>query len=141
MEELRVRGVMPRRQYRDDAGADLVIAPGTETVILGPGECHMFDTGTAIDLPEGFTGLVFSRSGMGSRGIRVRNGVGVIDSSYKSNIKAMIENVSDEPIWLQAWDRIAQLVIVPIVTPRFFRDPNDDWPKEERGGFGSTGVA
>lgn len=135
MEKLRYRGNKPLRAHKTDAGADLVTA---EAFSLVPGEAKMIELGTAIDLPEGYVGIIVSRSGLGSRGIRLRNSVGVIDPAYKSDMKAIVENVSNVKHRFEVGDRIAQLLVVPIVTPEFVKG-RGSWPKEERGGFGSSG--
>lgn len=135
MDTLRFRGNKPERQNETDAGADLVTA---ESFTLSPGEHKIIETGTAIDLPPGFVGLIASRSGLGTMGVRVRNSVGVIDTSYKSDMKVCLENVSKVTHKFEVGDRIAQLLVVPIVTPKFTKGKGA-WPKEERGGFGSSG--
>lgn len=137
MENMRFRGNKPERQHSTDAGADLACK---EDFYLAPGSNLLVDTGTAVDIPDGFVGLVVSRSGLGSRGIRIRNGVGVIDPSYKSNIQARMENVSLHGEHFSAGDRIAQLLIVPVETPKFVKG-RGAWPQEGRGGFGSTGIS
>ena len=136
LDRVRCRGNKPLRTHKTDAGADLVTA---EAFTLSPGENKTIETGTAIDLPEGYVGLIVSRSGLGSKGIRVRNSVGVIDPEYKSDMKVSLENVSKVPHRFEVGDRIAQLLIVPIATPKFVNG-RGPWPKEERGGFGSTGT-
>lgn len=140
LETLRVRGNIPQRANPTDAGMDLVSADTSWFQTIHPGGSFKFDTGTAVDLPEGYVGLVFSRSGLGSNGVRVRNGVGVIDQPYKSNIHVKLENVSEEPVTIEPGDRIAQLVIVPVETPGIVQVSPEEWPDEDRGGFGSTGV-
>ena len=141
MKEIKFRGNKPFRANPNDAGADLVSAE-KDTVTVTPGRVVTFDTGTAVDIPEGYVGLVFSRSGLGSRGFRIRNGVGVIDPGYKKNILATMENASrSATLHIEPGDRIAQLVIVPMVTPEFTEVAAKKWDEGERDGFGSTGVA
>jgi dUTP pyrophosphatase len=103
----------------------------------------MYDTGVAIAIPPNFVGLVFNRSSQGKKGITIPNSVGVIDSEYRGNIKVLLRNDSNIHYEVNTLDRIAQLVIVPIVVPvleQYDGDP-DDWNNTVRGtgGFGSTG--
>lgn len=125
---------LPKRANPTDAGADLRT---TEAFEIYPGETKLVDTGVAVKIPEGFGGFVFNRSGQGKKGIIVLNGVGVIDSDYRGNIKVALKNISDDKHKIEAGDRIAQLVIMPIILCDFV----DSWNDTERGtgGFGSTG--
>ena len=125
---------LPKRANATDAGADLRT---TEPFELFPGETKLVDTGVAVKIPEGFGGFVFNRSGQGKKGIIVLNGVGVIDSDYRGNIKVALKNISDDKHKIEFGDRIAQLVIMPIILCDFV----DSWNDTERGtgGFGSTG--
>jgi dUTP pyrophosphatase len=125
---------LPKRANASDAGADL---RSTEKCELYPGETKLIDTGVAIKIPQGFGGFVFNRSGQGSKGIMLLNGVGVIDSDYRGNIKIPLKNISDNRYTIEVGDRIAQLVIMPVILCDFI----DSWNDTERGtgGFGSTG--
>jgi len=125
---------LPKRANATDAGADL---RSTEKLDLYPGETKLVDSGVAIKIPQGFGGFVFNRSGQGSKGIIVLNGVGVIDSDYRGNIKIALKNISENRYTIEVGDRIAQLVILPVVLCDFI----DSWNDTERGtgGFGSTG--
>jgi dUTP pyrophosphatase len=125
---------LPKRANPTDAGADLRT---TEPFELYPGETKLVDTGVAVKIPEGFAGFVFNRSGQGKKGIILLNSVGVIDSDYRGNIKVALKNISEEKHKIEAGDRIAQLVIIPVIICDFV----DSWNDTERGtgGFGSTG--
>lgn len=129
---------IPVRAHPTDAGADL---KSSEFYTLLPGEQHMYDTGVAIAIPEGFVGLVFNRSSQGKNGITIPNSVGVIDSDYRGNIKVLLRNDSDVEYNVSILDRIAQLVLVPIVIPVLEQYEGDNWNNTVRGtgGFGSTG--
>lgn len=129
---------IPTRAHPTDAGADL---KSSEFYTMLPGEQHMYDTGVAIAIPEGFVGLVFNRSSQGKRGITIPNSVGVIDSDYRGNIKVLLRNDSDADYNVNILDRIAQLVLVPIVIPVLEQYEGDNWNNTVRGtgGFGSTG--
>ncbi len=108
------------------------IAPGARTVI---------PTGIAIALPSAeYVALVFARSGLGiKKGICLSNGVGVIDSDYRGEIGVGLINLSDEAYTVMPGDRVAQMMIAPVVCPALtFVDRLDDTARGE-GGFGSTG--
>ena len=125
---------LPKRANDTDAGADL---RSTEKCEIYPGETKLLDTGVAVKIPRGYGGFVFNRSGQGKNGIIVLNGVGVIDSDYRGNIKIALKNISENRYTIDIGDRIAQLVILPVILCDFV----DSWNDTERGtgGFGSTG--
>ncbi|NBS80144.1 MAG: dUTP diphosphatase [Betaproteobacteria bacterium] len=125
---------LPKRANARDAGADL---RSTQSLDIYPGETKLIDTGVAVKIPEGFAGFVFNRSGQGKKQIILLNGVGVIDSDYRGNIKVALKNISDDKYEINIGDRIAQLVIIPIITCDFVDSWNDT--KRGTGGFGSTG--
>jgi dUTP pyrophosphatase len=125
---------LPQRAHPTDAGADL---RSTEAYTLVYGEQKLFDTGVAVKIPEGYGGFVFNRSSQGKRGITIPHSVGVVDSDYRGNIKVILKNLGDEPYEIKVGDRIAQLVVMPVLLCGFV----DAWNDTERGanGFGSTG--
>ena len=128
---------IPAHAHPGDGGVDLCARSGAE---LKPGERAVVPTGIAVAIPEGFAGLVTPRSGIAARhGISVVNGPGLIDAGYRGEIKVVLVNLSDEPFLIERGDRIAQLVVVPVVVQEF--DLVDDLPDTSRGGggFGSTG--
>lgn len=100
----------------------------------------MVPTGLAVAIPEGHAGLVVPRSGLAARhGIGIVNAPGLIDAGYRGEIKVLLVNHGDEPVSLEAGERIAQLVIVPVALADFVAV--DELPESVRGdgGFGSTG--
>lgn len=125
---------LPQRAHSTDAGADL---SSTEALEIYPQEQKLVDTGVAVKIPEGYAGFVFNRSSQGKRGITIPHSVGVIDSDYRGNIKIILKNIGDEPYRIERGDRVAQLVIMPVLLCGFV----DSWNDTERGtnGFGSTG--
>jgi len=125
---------LPVRAHPTDAGADL---KSTQTVEIYPNEQVLIDTGVAVKIPEGYAGFVFNRSSQAKLGIMLPNSVGVIDSDYRGNIKVPLKNIGESPYKIQRGDRIAQLVLVPVLLAGFV----DEWNNTERGsgGFGSTG--
>jgi dUTP pyrophosphatase len=88
--------------------------------------------------PEGTAGLIFSRSGMAFKGIVVANGVGLIDSDYRGEIGVLLRNENEETFEIATGDRVAQLVIAPVIHNPFFRTEKS---VRGAGGFGSTGTA
>jgi len=112
-----------------------------EAVTLGAGQRALIPTGIAIALPDpGYVALVFARSGLGiKRGVCLSNGVGVIDSDYRGEIGVGLVNLSDEAYTVQPGDRIAQLMVVPVVQPALSFVEELDETERGRGGFGSTG--
>ena len=134
-------GSMPTRAHDTDAGADL---RSTAEHLIYPNEIKTVGTGVAMKIPEGFVGLVFSRSGMGKYGMTLANSVGVIDAEYRGEIKVMLQNSSLEPFKVAKGDRIAQIVLMPIITPELieFTGEEEAWNMSSRGtgGFGSSGT-
>jgi len=126
---------LPQRANPTDAGADL---RSTEECEIYSGEQKMIDTGVAVKIPQGYAGFVFNRSSQGKRGITIPHSVGVIDSDYRGNIKVLLKNIGEDRYEIKRGDRIAQLVIMPVLLVDFV----DAWNDTERGtgGFGSTGI-
>ena len=131
----------PVRAHDTDAGADL---RATYNHCIMPGQQQLVDTGVAIKIPRGFTGMVFNRSSQGKIGVQIANGVGIIDSDYRGTIKVLLKNTGTIPYEIKGRDtRIAQLVLVPIILPGFVEHLESEvWDDTIRGegGFGSTGT-
>ena len=121
-----------------DAGADLSLA---EDVELAPFQRALVGTGVAVAIPEGYAGFVHPRSGLAHRlGLSLVNAPGTIDSGYRGEIKVNLVNLDPTtPLTLHRGDRVAQLVVQPVVRARFV--PVDELPSSVRGegGHGSTG--
>ena len=130
--------VPPRYALPGDAGADLSAA---EDVVLAPFQRALVGTGVAVAIPEGYAGFVHPRSGLAHRlGLSMVNAPGTIDAGYRGEIKVNLINLDPtSPLTLRRGDRIAQLVVQPVVRARFL--PVADLPDSERGtgGHGSTG--
>jgi len=128
----------PAYAHPGDAGADLVTAVDVD---LMPGERTVVPTGVAIALPPGHAAFVHPRSGLAARaGLALVNAPGTIDEGYRGEIKVIVVNLDPrEPIRLRRGDRIAQLVVQPVVRAEFVEV--GDLPESARaeGGFGSTG--
>lgn len=128
---------MPVRANETDAGADL-ISPVTRVL---PANRYVFiDLGFQMELPKGTAGFIYARSGLGTKhGITPRNCVGVIDEKYRGNVGVILENNSNHDYFINAGDRIAQLVITPVMTPELVQVEELDMTDDRQGGFGHTG--
>lgn len=125
---------MPTRAHEYDAGLDLYAA---ERVRIWPHSWQAVETGVHVAIPQGFVGLLTSKSGlMRHKGMTCR---GTIDSGYTGTIQAIMFNHSDNHIEIQKGEKVTQLVILPIVRPDL--EPVDTLEETERGanGFGSSG--
>ena len=121
------------------AGADLS-ACLDEPVTIQPGQTAFLPTGLAFAVPRGYAGLVFARSGLGcKRGLAPANKVGVIDADYRGQVHVALLNHSGEPQTIYPGDRIAQLLIIPVLTPEVEEVAELDETARGEGGFGSTG--
>ncbi|NND84402.1 MAG: dUTP diphosphatase [Acidimicrobiia bacterium] len=129
---------LPTRAHAGDAGLDL---RASESVSLDPGARSLVPTGLAVAIPEGYAGLVVPRSGLAVRhGIGVVNGPGLIDAGYRGELKVILVNHGEEPVSFDRGERIAQLVVVPVLVGEVVEV--DELPDTDRGagGFGSTGT-
>lgn len=128
---------IPAHAHPGDGGVDLY---AREAASLQPGERGIVPTGVAVAIPEGFAGFVTPRSGLAARsGLGVVNSPGLVDSGYRGEIKVILVNLGSEAIQIERGDRVAQMVVVPVVSQEF--EAVDDLPESSRGagGFGSTG--
>ena len=140
LKKLDERAVVPVYASEFSAGADLY-ACLDENVTIAPGETKLIHTGLAMAIPEGLAGLIYARSGLASkRGLAPANKVGVVDSDYRGEVMVALHNHGTEPQTVEHGERIAQLVLAPIVVADF--DVVDDLDSTARGegGFGSTGT-
>ena len=122
------------------AGADLYNLKGCE-VTIDPGKTVLIHTGIAMEIPEGYAGLIFARSGLAAkRGLAPANKVGVIDADYRGEVMVALHNHTDAPATVAQGERVAQLAIVPFLKAEF--EPSDTLDDTVRGegGFGSTGT-
>ena len=122
------------------AGADLYALPDGE-ITVNPGETVLVHTGIAIQIPEGYGGFIFARSGIATkRGLAPANKVGVIDSDYRGEIMVSIHNHSAVAQTITSGERVAQLVIMPYAKACFCECESLDETERAAGGFGSTGT-
>ena len=140
VKKLRENAVIPKRATEFSAGADLY-ACIDEPVTINPAELAKIPTGIAIELPQSdLAAFLFARSGLGVKhGITLSNSVGVVDSDYRGEICVGLCNVSDKPYTIQPNERIAQMVIMPVVLADFIQADELNETKRGEGGFGSSG--
>ena len=121
------------------AGADLYNLEGND-ITVGAHETVMIPLGFSLEIPEGYAGLVFARSGLASkRGLAPANKVGVIDSDYRGECMVALHNHTDKAVTVEGGERIAQLVIVPYLKVDFVESDELSDTVRGVGGFGSTG--
>lgn len=132
---------VPARQSAGAAGLDLVAALAEgEVRVLAPGERALVPCGFAMALPDGFEAQVRPRSGLAARhGVTVLNSPGTIDSDYRGEVQVILINLGQEPFAVGRGERIAQMVVAPIVAARFSVKEVLDTTERGSGGFGSTG--
>lgn len=131
----------PTRGTEYSAGLDLYAAI-VKPLIIEPHKTKKVSTALAMEIPEGYFGGVFARSGLATnKGLRPANCVGIVDSDYRGEIFISLHNDTDEPQVILPKDRIAQLIILPFVSITEFEevDELEDTNRGE-GGFGSTGI-
>lgn len=133
---------LPRYETAGSAGMDLRAALGEDDpVTLQPGQWRLIPTGLSIALPEGYEAQVRPRSGLAARhAISCVNTPGTVDSDYRGEIKVNLINHGDDPFTIQRGERIAQMVIAPVVQAVWDEVDTLDETKRGEGGFGSTGV-
>ena len=140
IKKLNANAALPVYSSAAAAGADLR-ACLEEDVIIRPGKTEMISTGLAMEVPEGYAGLIYARSGLASkRGLAPANKVGVIDSDYRGEIMVALHNHSEEAAVISHGERIAQLIITPYLTAEFTEKEVLEETERGFGGFGSTGI-
>lgn len=124
------------------AAADLCAVCDENGITLPPMERALVPTGIAIALPDAqHVALVFARSGLAVKhGLALSNGVGVIDSDYRGELRVGLINLSAESYTIHSGERIAQLAVMPVTQPVFVQVDTLDETQRGVGGFGSTGI-
>lgn len=139
VKKLKENAIMPTYGSAEAAGADLY-ACLTEPVTILPGDSVFVPTGLAMELPRGYAGLIYARSGLAcKRGLAPANKVGVVDSDYRGEFMIVLHNHGDTVQTVEHGERIAQLVITPVFTPGFTEVGDLSDTQRAGGGFGSTG--
>lgn len=122
---------MPKRAHENDAGADVFAIGKYE---IGPGDTAKIPLGFGVELPDGYVGFIFPRSGLSAKGITCE--LPPIDSGYRGQVHAIVTNNSNFFYTVLPGDRVGQLVILPVCIPEF---TFDDFTERGQGAFGSTG--
>lgn len=139
VKKLRPNAVLPTYGSAWAAGADLY-ACLEAPVTIAPGKTVLIPTGLAMEIPVGFAGLIYARSGLSvKRGLAPANKVGVIDADYRGEFMVALLNHGSESQTVCHGERIAQLVITPVFTPGFLEVEELSDTVRGEGGFGSTG--
>ena len=143
--------VVPVKKLRPDAqlpvygsayaaGADLRACMDAP-ITIDPGQTAMVPTGLAMEIPIGYAGLVYARSGLAAkRGLAPANKVGVVDADYRGELMVALHNHSAQPQTVEPGERIAQLVITPFLTAQYEEAQTLSETVRGTGGFGSTGT-
>lgn len=132
--------ILPTYGSEYAAGADLY-ACIKEEIIVQPHETVLIPTGIAMELPLGYAGLIYARSGLATKkGLAPANKVGVVDCDYRGEVKVALHNHSAQPQTVGVGERIAQMVITPYLAANFVVEEELSQTVRGAGGFGSTGT-
>ena len=140
VKRLKEGAVMPTRGTEYAAGSDLYACIDSP-IVIAPHETVMIGTGLAMEIPAGYAGLIYARSGLASKkGLAPANKVGVIDADYRGEVMVALHNHSNASVTIDPQERIAQLVITPYLTAHFEETSELSETVRGAGGFGSTGT-
>lgn len=134
VKKLREDAKLPTRAHHDDAGIDLYSC-GEHTV--GPHTQVMIPIGIAMEIEEGYVGLIWDKSSIGSKSIKTLGGV--IDAGYRGELKVMVHNLANEPYTFEHGHKVAQMIIQKVEFPDIVETETLSESKRGTGGFGSTG--
>ena len=139
VKKLHNNAIIPTYGSQEAAGADLYACLDAP-VTVAPGETVWIPTGIAMEVPKGCAGLVYARSGLAcKKGLAPANKVGVIDSDYRGPVTVVLHNHGTELQTIAHGERIAQMVITPVLTPAYEVAEELSDTDRGQGGFGSTG--
>ncbi|MBD5631648.1 MAG: dUTP diphosphatase [Clostridia bacterium] len=139
IKKLNEKAVIPVYGSEYAAGADLYACIDAE-ITVAPHTTVLVPTGLALELPLGYAGLIYARSGLATKkGLAPANKVGVVDCDYRGEVKVALHNHSDIPQTVAVGERVAQLVITPYITAEFVETDGLSKTVRGEGGFGSTG--
>lgn len=140
IKKLNDKAIIPSYGSQYAAGADLYACTEGDVVVL-PHTTAVIPTGIALELPVGYAGLIYARSGLATKkGLAPANKVGVVDCDYRGEVKVALHNHGEVPQTVAAGERIAQLVITPYLTAEFVASEELSDTVRGEGGFGSTGT-
>ena len=137
--QVKHNGTAPEKSRPEDAAYDLRSA---QSRALNPGSRMLVNTGFNMAVPNGYAGLVCSRSGLALKhGVFVLNAPGIIDPGYIGDVGIILQNLGDDPFYIEKGDRIAQLIFVKMQDVQFVTATNLESNDRGANGFGSSGVA
>ena len=140
IKKLDKEAIIPKYGTDAAAGFDLY-SLSNEEILLEPHETVMIKTGLALEIPEGYAGFIFARSGLASKkGLAPANKVGVVDSDYRGEVMVALHNHTNINQTINAHERIAQMVIMPYIKASFIESEDLEESVRGEGGFGSTGT-
>ena len=140
VKKLREGAVIPTYGSSCAAGADLYACIDTDTAVILPHETKLIPTGISLEIPEGYGGFIYARSGIATkRGLAPANKVGVVDSDYRGEVMVALHNHSDKEASIDNGERVAQLVIAPFLAVNFTEADELSDTERGEGGFGHTG--
>lgn len=140
IKKLKENAVVPTYGSEFAAGADLY-AVVEESVTIAPSETKLIPTGIAMEIPVGYAGFIYARSGLASKkGLAPANKVGVVDADYRGEVMVALHNHGTSLQTIEAGERIAQMVIAPFITANFIVSDSLEDTVRGAGGFGSTGI-
>ena len=142
IKKIRDEAHVPTKGSEYSAGSDLYacLNDGLSEVSISPGETVMIPTGLSMEIPEGYAGLIFARSGLASKkGVAPANKVGVVDAEYRGEGLVALHNHSNQVQSISNGERMAQLVITPFLCAEFIEVSSLSDTHRGTGGFGSTG--
>ncbi len=138
----------PRRGHIPDAGLDFFLPNDYEEIVIEAGKSVLIDSGIKVEIPVGFCGILMNKSSVASK-MRIIVGSALVDSFYSGNIRIDLHNISDKNVTLEPGMKIAQMILIPIITPQLIEEKDDSKLYEnakkmcddfrDQGGFGSTG--
>lgn len=139
VKKVRSNAILPTYGSAEAAGADLYACLDAD-VVIEAGKSAFIPTGLSMEIPKGYAGLIYARSGLAcKRGLAPANKVGVVDSDYRGEFMVVLFNHSDQMQIVSHGERIAQLVVTPVLTPSFIECEDLTETIRGEGGFGSTG--
>ena len=139
IKKIRQDAMLPKRGSEFSAGVNLY-ACADETVMIPPGETAFIPIGISAEIPEGYAGFIFARSGLASKeGLAPANKVGVVDSDYRGEFYIALHNHSASVKQVRKGDRIAQMIVMPVVMADYIECDELSDTERGAGGFGSTG--
>ena len=140
VKKLDERAILPTYGSPQAAGADLYALIEGESLTISAGETVLVRTGLSVEIPEGYVGLIYARSGLATKkGLAPATQVGVVDADYRGEVKVALFNQSGVPQTIVAGERVAQFVIAPYLSATFEETDALSDTVRGAGGFGSTG--